>query len=460
MHIGVDMSSQLQLFSDIEPMLLQYKNTDALKRREILLDAITAVQKLSGEISSKDDAKGHYKLLSYTATLISYADVLNRIENQKFFEILLDFYNMDLNAKLSDWFEFGPLGQMRLKKPLPEYTPEIWEKFRTAQKEHLGKTGKEGTFNLDQLDINHPPVNQLYPIQIQMFRKLFNEAVDKISVDAKGQIRFAKRHGLYQLPGGGMVEASDAGTVEGWAYKMLQEHLEEEHANLFIKAAPLYNQLDKILFNQRLLKIFNSPQTQTLSNDFQKILKNRINVEDTNAKCLHRIINAIDEQKENEKNEHIRKSLSELRAQIQVQTFELTPLFAEAFAYAKENSKCIDIKQYLDSRAAGGFQISHVFIFSYPLEEWFREKFNSPNDELGDDLSGSKIERLTLLQSIAQFKNIKYSHLLIGLAAYNEALDNGLLDISAVWNNYQFDAARNAIITMLPIFEPRQQVIG
>ncbi|VEB33960.1 Uncharacterised protein [Legionella sainthelensi] len=446
------MSSQIQLFSDIEPMLLHYKNTNALTRRGMLLDALSAVQKLSGQIISKGDAKEHYKVLCYTATLINYADVLNRIENQQFFDILFDFYKMEIDAELCDWFEFGSPGQMRLKKPISEYTPEIWEKFRTAQKEHLKKIGQEGAFNLDQLDINHPPVNQLYPIQIQMFRKLFNEAVDRISVDAKGQIRFAKRHGLYQLPGGGMVEASDLPTVEGWTYRMLQEHLEEEHANLFIKAAPLYNELDKTIFEQRLLEILDSQQTQSLPNDFRKTLKKIIHDENTNATCLHSMIKAIDEQKENEKNDHVRKSLIELRARMQVQIFKLTPLFAEAFEYIKKNSKCVDIKQNLDTRAAGGFQISHVFICNHPLEEWFREKFHGLSDELGDDLSGSKIERLTLLESIAQFKKIKFSHLLIGLAAYNETLDKDVLQINIVWDNYQFAAARKAIVSHLPDF--------
>ncbi|KTC82740.1 hypothetical protein [Legionella cincinnatiensis] len=440
------MSSQLPLFSDIEPILLQYKNAHALTRKDILLDAITGVQKLSGEIISKDEAKEHYKVLSYTATLINYADILNRMENQQFFDILFDFYKMDLDAELCDWFEFGSPGQMRLKKPISEYTPETWEKFRSAQKDHLKKIGKANVFNLEQLDINNPPTNQLYPIQIQMLRKLFNESVDRISVNAKGQIRFAKRHGLYQLPGGGMVETS-APTIEELTYKMLEEHLEEEHANLYIKAAPLYNELDKTIFDQRLLEVLDRQQAKSLPDNFQKILKKIIKDKNTNAQCLRDIINAIDEQKENEKNDHGRKSLIELRALMQAQTFELTPLFAQAVAYTNKNAKCINIKQYLDARAAGGFQISHVFIFNHPLEEWFEEKFNGVNDELGDDISGAEIERLTLLESIAQFKKIKFSHLLIGLAAYNEALDNHRLQISTVWDNDQFDVARKAIVS-------------
>ncbi|KTD13720.1 hypothetical protein Lgra_0855 [Legionella gratiana] len=441
------MSSQLQLFSNLEPMLLQYKNTNAQTRKTLLLDVITTVQKLSGEITSTNEAKEHYKVLSYAATLINYADALNRMEHQQFFDILIDFYKMDLDDELQDWFEFGSPGQMRLKKPISAYTPEIWKKFRTAQKAHLKKINKEDDFDLDQLDINHPPVNQLYPIQIQMLGKLFNESVDRISINAKGQIRFAKRFGFYLLPGGGMVEMSHSTKANNLEHKMLEEHLEEEHANLYIKAAPLYNELDKAVFDKRLLETLDSKQAQSLPNEFRINLKEIAGDEDTNAARLHHLVDAIDAQKEKEQNDSVKKSLVELRALIQVQTFELTPLFTEAFEYIKTNAKRVDIQQYLDTRAAGGFQMSHTFIITQPLEKWFKEKFKGVDGEFGDDISGSETEKLTLLECIAKFRTIKFSHLLIGLAAYNEFLDNNSLQIDSVWDNGQFDAARKAIVS-------------
>ncbi|MGL5741139.1 MAG: hypothetical protein ACRCXC_00590 [Legionella sp.] len=107
-----------QLFGDIELKLLQYKNESGLGRQAILLDAMATVQKLSGKPTTKNEAKEHYGKFSYTATLINYADVLRRMENQDFFDILFDFYKMDLDTELQEWFELGSPGQMRLKKPI------------------------------------------------------------------------------------------------------------------------------------------------------------------------------------------------------------------------------------------------------------------------------------------------------------------------------------------------------
>lgn len=431
-----------QLFRDIEPILLHYKNANDPTRKSMVLDAIAGVKKLSGKVTSKAAAKKHYKVLCYATTLMNYADVLQRIEHQQFFDILIDFYKMDLNADLHDWFEFGSPVQMKLKKPISEYTPEIWEKFRTAQKAHLKKTNKELIFDLDQLDIHHPPVKQLYPIQIQMLGKLFNEAVDRISINTQGQIRFVKHFGHYLLPGGGMLEINTPSRIE---LKMLKEHLEEEHANLHVKAKVLYNALNKNQFNTQLFNVLESKQTQLLPHSFLEELKTIARGKGTNGDRLHKIVLAIDAQREIIREDQAKKTLVELRAQVQVQTFALTPLFAESFEYIKVNTKQVDIQQYIDTRAAGGVQMSHTFIMTQPLEDWFKEKFHGVEGEFGDDISGSEVERLTLLQAIALFRKIRFSHLLIGLAAYNEALDNHTLQIEHVWSDEQFNAALQSI---------------
>ncbi|ETO93982.1 hypothetical protein [Legionella oakridgensis] len=449
-----------QLYTDIGPMLLQYKNANAIGRQAMLLDAMAEVEKLSGVVKSKDDAKEHYKKLAYAATLINYADVLRRMENQQYFDILFDFYKMDLDEELQEWFEFGNPGQMRLTHPISEYTPEIWQQFRAAQKAHLIKTNKTHLFDLDQLDILNPPATQLYPIQIQMLGKLENEAVDRICADAQGRIRFAKRFGLYLLPGGGMVEITNSARIDELKHKMLEEHLEEEHANLHIKAAELYDQLDKEAFNAALLRAFESKQAKSLAPEFQDWLKQQIDEEGNNSVRLQAIVAELDHQievikavepssrEEQGRKQAMLKSLVELRAIVQVQTFELTPLFEEAFAYVKENTKHVDIQQYLDTRALGGSQLSHSFIMTgMPLEDWFKAKFNGVEGEFGDDIAGSEIERLTLLEGLEQFRKVKFSHLLIGLANYDECLDNGTLLVENIWNVEQFENARTAIHT-------------
>jgi hypothetical protein len=429
-----------QLFSDIGPTLLQYKDANVLGRQAMLLDAIAISRKSPQNLA---EAKLHLQELSYAATLINYADVLKRMESKDFFDILFDFNAMELSAELQEWFEFKNPGKMRLKKEISEYTPAIWEQFRQAQKAHLDKTNKGHLFNLDQLDIAHPPANQLFPIQIQMLGKLHNEAVDRINVNAKGEIRFAKRFGSYLLPGGGMVEISNSAKVDALMHKMLEEHLEEEHANLYVKAASLYNELPQDRFNQGLADALNSKQAQ--ASTIKDNLLDVLNAEGSNAEHLRRIIELIDGKLENESNSEVKKALVELRAIVQVRTFSLTPLFAEAFQHIKANTKLVDIQQYLDTRAAGGSQMSHTFIMTKPLEEWFKSKFDGVDIEFGDDISGSEIERLTLLQAIAQFRQVKFSHLLIGLAAYKEAFANNTLDLKKVWDDQQYKAACEAI---------------
>ncbi|MBN9225805.1 MULTISPECIES: hypothetical protein [Legionella] len=444
----------VQLFTDIGPMLIQYKEADAQARQAMMRNKVADIKKLSGQVTHKRQATTHYAVLAYAATLICYADVLQRIENQQYFEILFDFYNMEMDEELNAWFEFGKIpGQMRLKHPLHEYTFAIWEQFRTAQKRHLEKTNKSHLFNLDQLDISHPPANQLYPIQIQMGGKLNNEAVDRINVNAQGQIRFAKHHGFYLLPGGGMIELSNAAKMDAWERKMLEEHLEEEHANLHIKAAELYDQLTADDFNSALTKALSSKQAQSLPAELRRWLQEHILIAGTHSVRLKKIVAELDRHIEaHPKERQVReqntfRTLIELRAMVQVIPFELTPLFREACAYLKKNTLCVDIQQYLDTRVLGGSQTSHAFIMTgQPLEDWLQVKFKGVGGEFGDDISGSTIERLTLFDALSVFRKIKFSHILIGLAAYEECLNQGTLLIENIWNEARFAQVREVML--------------
>ncbi len=455
----------VQLFTDIGPMLIQYKEANTHGRCAMMQDKIAGIKKLSGQVTHQTQAKTHYKVIAYAATFINYADVLHRIEHQQYFDILFDFYDMEMDKQLNSWFEFGKTpGQMRLKHPIHEYTPEIWKKFRAAQKVHLEKTNKSHLFNLDELDIDCPPTAQLYPIQIQMGGKLKNEAVDRIHVDTQGRIRFAQHHGSYLLPGGGMIEITNSAKIDDLQRKMLEEHLEEEHANLYIKAAQSYDDLTQHDFNAALINAFLSKQAQSLSSELNDWLREQIFTQESNATRLQRIINKLDHQieeikstmdassgkhsKERQlKNQHTLKSLIELRAIVQVETFKLTLLFAEALHYIKRHTVCVDIQQYLDTRVLGGSQISHSFIMKgQPLEEWFAAKFNGIDGEFGDDISGSAIERLTLLDALSKFRKIKFSHILIGLAAYEKCLDNGTLRVENIWNETQFEDVRHVML--------------
>jgi hypothetical protein len=85
-----------QLFSDIGPMLLQYKETDAFGKQAMLLDAIATAQRSLKKTPSKEEAKQYYQELSYAAILISWADHLD----QELFESLSDFNRIKINLSV------------------------------------------------------------------------------------------------------------------------------------------------------------------------------------------------------------------------------------------------------------------------------------------------------------------------------------------------------------------------
>ncbi|MGL5743039.1 MAG: hypothetical protein ACRCXC_11150 [Legionella sp.] len=89
-----------------------------------------------------------------------------------------------------------------------------------------------------------------------------------------------------------------------------------------------------------------------------------------------------------------------------------------------------------------------------PLDEWFSVKFNGVEGEFGDDISGFEITRLTLLEALSAFKKIKFSHLLIGLAAYEHGLKNGTLQVEHIWDEGQYQKAYAHLI------EEAQRLLG
>jgi len=81
-----------------------------------------------------------------------------------------------------------------------------------------------------------------------------------------------------------------------------------------------------------------------------------------------------------------------------------------------------------------------------PLEDWLQVKFKGVGGEFGDDISGSTIERLTLFDALSVFRKIKFSHILIGLAAYEECLNQGTLLIENIWNEARFAQVREVML--------------
>jgi len=461
-----------QDFADCRASLINYKNA-SLSERDGILKATKEflISALPDNASNKDDAIEIYKKFSFAATLINYADALRRIENQEYFDILVDFSELcKISAvigpvaegktgfeHLNDYFEFhSKAPQMKLKMPIAEIPAKIWDDFRSAQKIQLVRLGKTDKFNLDEI-ASRDPSEQLYPLPIQMMGRYENEAVDRICVNSFGKFRFANRFGSYLLPGGGMVDVDLARSQDTYLHKMLDEHLEEEHGNLVAKAARFYNELprlnvQRILAHEVLGKIedvsavpagLRSVRAASLAkfNSFLTQLK-------SNAEIISQMVLLVDSElsKAGITAGDI-KFLNELRATIQLEPFKQTSIYNDAFLYIKQNTDKIDIEQFGDTRACGGKQISHSFLMrGEPLEKWFGDKFGAHDIKLADDLAGADIVHLSLLEVLAKFSSVKFSHNLIALALQVLTLENGTLTLDAVWKREEYDAARLSLI--------------
>ncbi len=440
------------LFQNLRAELLRFKQASPLDRIGMLRSVHQNVTTLPLDIDNPQLAINVYTKMAYEATLINYANALYRIEQCDFFDILIDFKMPDLFKKeslvrLNDYFEFHPQApQMKLKVRLEDIPMDIWQLFREAQKEKLKIDKKEDKFNLDELDIHHLPVDQLYPLPIQMFGRYENEAVDRVWASAKGEYQFANPFGVFLLPGGGMIEIKGLEkTLEAKRLKMLDEHLEEQHANLYDKAAISYNELsqDEFMAVLRHCTIENSQ----LKSDYQDALRVALFIPATdlsNAAILQNVIKVIDDLLE--KPAADKQALHALRATVQVEPFKRTLLYHDAAQYVEKNSIMVNIEQLGDTRACGGKQTSHAYLmFSEDLLAWFKRAFHGVEAETGDDIRGSQLVKMTLLEAIANFSKVKFSHLLIVLAHQIESLERGCIALSNVWNNDQYRGARSAL---------------
>ena len=439
------------LYNDLREKLISFQRATVQDRQVMLRSSIDALNTLDARIENKEQAINAYRQLTYTATLINYANALWRIDNQEFFDILIDFKMPEIFENpafhaLKNYFEFHPKApQMRLLQPHTIIPPAIWQLFRDAQKAQLQAKGKAGRFKLDELDISNLPPDQLYPLPIQMFGRYQNEAVDRAWATANGEYTFANRHGAFLLPGGGMIEVDLKNTLENTLLKMLDEHLEEQHGNLWYKAASYYDAIERTTFLETFQSIINKPK---LNPEIHHALTTALSDSEehaTNAKIIANIVQKIDAlitQYPTEK-----KDLNVLRASIQVEPFKLTDLYKEAAAYIKENAVTVKIEQFGDTRACGGRQISNAYLmFGNDLLAWFGNKFNNIKAETADDIRGSELVSMTLLEALERFASIKFSHILIVLAHQVESLETNHVQFDNVWNHDQFTAARTTLL--------------
>lgn len=451
----------MPLFEDLRRLLIEYKKSSISARQDILRTAANEwEQDYSDCFADRDKFIQLISQQAYTATLINYAEAIRCIEQQDYFDILIDFKMTDLFkeerfSRLNEYFEFHPTApKMRLKKTLANIPKEIWDLFRSAQDVRIRgfSTQKAKLFKLDELLTANPSIDeQLYPLPIQMFGRYHNEAVDRVSMSSDGKFRFAHRFGVYLLPGGGMVENFDREMLK---VKMLEEHLEEEHANLYMTATPYFNAVDRDAFITCLREVLESKKASMAETLYTELLAELAKTELNNGEKLSRQVQHIDQQLGADADilfgSDDMRSLHELRAALQVETFKLTTLYQEAVAYIEANTTQVDIEQFCDTRACGGRQLSHCFLMTgESLDSWFQTKFSGMAGEPGDDLSGSHIEKMTFWESLSAFERVKFSHILIVLQEQIFCLNKGVipLELAALQDRGEYLKASRALIT-------------
>lgn len=375
-----------------------------------------------------------------TAMLLTYAKILFAIEHQGYFGILADFYQMPLDPILSAYFEFGSPVLMRLKKPFEEIPSEIYHSFRASQKHHLIQIGKSAWFNLDELDIDHPPLEQLFPVQIQMMGALYNQAVDRVHVSKDGHFNLVQRQGKIFLPGGGMLERDLHFSKDLILEKILQEYIEEEQANFYRIGRNVIDIIPKSLF-QMGLQSYSRWQALVLREDMLP------------GDILSSIIKELDSDLKQCSDFQKQAQLFHLRASIQWKVFKMTSCYQKAMKFLHEQPEIFSIPMFLDIRALGGFQISNTLILpDLSLEQWFSKELGVNVQEFGDDLTHARSKPLTFFEVLEQYQDCVCSHLLILLAAIIYDLEHGVRGLDIFWQPTNFLAITQRLQTDIKHF--------
>lgn len=382
------------------------------------------------DIRTLEDYENLLKQLVSVSTLISYAEILDKMENQDFFEILPDFYRMPLSQELSQYFEFGTDTNMRLLKNLQSISLEIYNQFRQAQYEHLRLIGKQDYFHLDELNIEHPPQQQWYPIQIQMFARLKNQAVDRVQMDKNGFFRLAKRHTKLVLPGGGMLEPNLEPSKQVKLEKMLEEHVEEQQSNfyvtgkLFIDAIPSQDFLEQCLMEltSQAYEYLNQLHLDEQCSVMME-LKAKVMLPALNSLRLKAMVDILDNCLLDSSNHMFRRVILQLRARLQWVCFKMSSLYSESLQLVQHHSVMMQIPMFLDCRVLGGFQFSNTFLQRGELlEDWFKQKLGNKSGLLGDDLAGSSYVHYHIWQAFQHYRQIPH---LLNLVVYQILMLNG-----------------------------------
>lgn len=461
------------LYPEFRQELVAYRKATPKDREAILKQWKDTVRGLPATPTEGDAGRVNF-VLAKASQMMKYADALHRFENEGILDFLGEYADMgelftstvEAHAKykrLATYFEIIKSHEkytsgLIIKKAYWELDADgktnICKLFQEAQQAERALKGKTTRF---EFTISHdqPADDALFPIQIQGLGKLANSAVDRVyTANIYGQMPIAQNGGgKFQLAGGGMVEPDMETVYNEIIAKTLEEHLEEEHGNLWLKAKELYNELNIGSFTKELDKLLKEADDKKYADGvgqtLRLVLQNR-SEDKTNAEVLSQLVELVDKYLEDEKDQSKKTVLHVLRASMQVNTFRLTQPYRDAIQFMKKDSEVVEMEQWLEERALGGTQTSHaLFLFGQPLEDFledfFAEKFPGFGTEFGDDLRGAKKKKFDLFELIARAPDSRFSHIMLESEFINRAYVRGCLKFDDVFNQDNYNLARTVM---------------
>lgn len=408
------------LFSKLRKQLLDYRKADFKKRAHLINTAKAAIQSIQGV--EKEDVQKAYETLTLSAVLIQYADTLNMMESKKFFKIPEVFKGLEFEfgpgapkepGTVTEYFEVSntPYTQMRLLKPITAIPKNMWKALREKQKELLEKEKITDQYLLDELDIDHPPSDALYPLRVQFQPRLRHREFDCIGPNKNGTFYFYNNptENCLLLPSGSdnpTFCSSNFRRTEktSFIHNYLDEHLALHHPNLYNSAAKAYNEINQEEFNSSLMAVIKRFESLVGETIFQN-LTYRCKEKKDNAVILSSLISYLNNIGPiNTAWTHTKK----LKACLQVETFRLTNIYESAIKYLKK-SPVKSIEQFGDTKQGGGYQFSDVIFLPKSLTHWLKDKhkLNPENSSKAENIKQRQI--LDLLKNKEQ---INFSTLL------------------------------------------------
>lgn len=139
------------------PLLSLYKDNFA-GRKQILVDAVSSIQRLPGYFTDNAQATKVHNDMFELYQLVNYVSYKQRVATQQFFDISFDPAPLIANFGADNvYFECNGQGQMRLKKAIIEIPNNVWLQFRAAQQNFIQKAYQRLSSDLDINTIFIPP---------------------------------------------------------------------------------------------------------------------------------------------------------------------------------------------------------------------------------------------------------------------------------------------------------------